>query len=92
MMHPGVVQMQERLRRLEREPFHETIGDLLADAARRWPDRPAVVFFERGEQLTCAGLDRAVDRAANALAALGVRHGDRVAVMLPNDICVWFCR
>ena len=85
-MHPGIAAMQDRLRRLEREPFHETMGDLLADAARRDPDRLAVVFFERGEQLTYAGLDRAVDRAANALAAIGVGHGDRVAVMLPNRI------
>ncbi|WP_374449137.1 class I adenylate-forming enzyme family protein [Stella sp.] len=85
-MHPGIVEMQARLRRLEREPFYATMGELLADAARRDPDRLAVVFFERGEQLTYAGLDRAVDRAANAFRALGVRHGDRVAVMLPNRI------
>ncbi|BBK41056.1 AMP-binding protein [Allostella vacuolata] len=85
-MHPVVARVQERLRRIEQEPFHATIGDLVAAAARRDPDRLAIVFFERGQQLTYAGLDRAAGRAANALRALGVRRGSRVAVMLPNRI------
>ncbi|BBK30519.1 crotonobetaine/carnitine-CoA ligase [Stella humosa] len=85
-MHPVVAIVQERLRRIEREPFYATMGELLADAARRDPDRLAIVFFERGQQLTYAGLDRAVNRAANALVAIGVRRGDRVAVMLPNRL------
>ncbi len=86
MMHPVIAAVQERLRQLELQPFHATIGDLVAAAAVRDPDRLAIVFFERGEQLTYAGLDRAVNRAANALRAIGVRRGSRVAVMLPNRI------
>lgn len=36
-MHPVVAIVQERLRRIEREPFYATMGELLADAARRIP-------------------------------------------------------
>ena len=86
MIHPVIAAVQARLRRLEQEPFHATIGDLVAAAAARDPERLAIVFFERGEQLTYAGLDRAVNRAANALRAIGIRRGTRVAVMLPNRI------
>ncbi|MCC7271934.1 MAG: acyl--CoA ligase, partial [Alphaproteobacteria bacterium] len=86
MSHPAAAAVQEQLRRLEQLPFHATIGDLVAAAAAREPDRPACVFFERGEELTRAGLDRAANRAANALRAIGVRRGSRVAVMLPNRI------
>ena len=47
------------------------------------PDREAVVT--RSRRLTYGELDRAADRAAHALADLGVRTGDRVAACLPND-------
>ncbi|MGE0717165.1 MAG: class I adenylate-forming enzyme family protein [Alphaproteobacteria bacterium] len=86
MKRPAPELVQEQLRRLEQQPFHATIGELVAAVAARDPDRLACVFFERGEQLTCAGLDRAASRAANALRAIGVRRGTRVAVMLPNRI------
>ncbi len=52
-------------------------------AARRWPERPAVDFF--GATTTYAELAAQVDRAAGALAALGVGAGDRVALVLPNS-------
>jgi long-chain acyl-CoA synthetase len=47
------------------------------------PDREALVT--RSQRLTYAELDRRADRAARALADLGVRTGDRVAACLPNE-------
>ena len=47
------------------------------------PDREALVT--RAERLSYAELDRRADRAAHALAELGVRTGDRVAASLPNE-------
>ena len=44
---------------------------------------PALVP-ESGAVLTYAGLQRALDRAAGRLAALGVREGDRVAIAAAN--------
>ena len=54
----------------------------LSDAARTWPDRTATEFF--GKRTTYAELNRQADRFANALRALGVGPGDRVALHLPN--------
>lgn len=55
---------------------------LLAEAARRWPDRVAVDFL--GGTLTYRQLAEQVDAAATVLAAHGVGPGDRVALVLPN--------
>jgi fatty-acyl-CoA synthase len=46
------------------------------------PQAEAVVFRDR--RLTYAELRTRVDELARALLAIGVRHGDRVAVLLPN--------
>ena len=58
----------------------------VADVIDRWvaddPGREALVG--RDARYTYAALDRAANRAANALATLGVRPGDRVAASLPN--------
>ena len=61
-----------------------TLPALCQRAARRWPDRPVMVFDETGEVVSYADLDRRSDRLANVLLGLGVAPGDRVAVMLRN--------
>lgn len=58
------------------------IYTVLDDTARRVPDRPAMIFFER--PVTYLELRDLADRFAAALVAAGVRRGDRVAVHLPN--------
>lgn len=85
-MHLVLAEVQQRLRLMEQEPFYATIGDLLDNAARATPDRVAIDFFERGERLTCLELLRSVNRAANAFRSVGIAHGTRVAVMMPNRI------
>lgn len=68
-----------------------TVPALLARAAERNGDRPAVVFGD--EVLTHADAVRDARRFAGGLAELGVRAGDPVAIMLGNslDFCrVWF--
>lgn len=71
-----------------------TLGDLLAQAARTYPENTATNFVLRymlGGRLTIGGklsyrkLNEQVDRLATALYQLGVRKGDRIAVMLPNS-------
>jgi long-chain acyl-CoA synthetase len=64
---------------------------MLEDSARRFPDNPAIHLVLRylgplklGARLTYRQLMSEVDRFAAALTALGVRRGDRVALMLPN--------
>lgn len=61
------------------------LGELLRDAARQWPTRPALLGDEPGRApATYADLDRAADRMAHGLLKLGIRSGDRVVIQLPN--------
>src|SRR5215475_10279547 len=59
-----------------------TLGALLDEITAARPDAEAVVF--RGERLTYAALRAYVDTLARRLLALGVKRGDRVALLLPN--------
>jgi long-chain acyl-CoA synthetase len=59
-----------------------TIPDYLDKAASQLPDRTAIAFA--GQELSYQMLKGMVDRAATALYDLGVRKGDRVALMTPN--------
>ncbi|MFI5044724.1 MAG: AMP-binding protein, partial [Acidimicrobiales bacterium] len=61
---------------------HRTIPELVADAAQRYGDLEALV--DGDVTITYADLRGEVDRAARGLMALGVVHGDRVAIWAPN--------
>ncbi len=64
---------------------------IIADKARRNPNR--VVFQFRDDPLTLGELDERINRAANGFLALGVKPGDKVAIMLPNCpefLYAWF--
>jgi long-chain acyl-CoA synthetase len=61
---------------------NSTLGNVLAQTALKFPNHTALLFF--GKKISYGELDRLVDQFAQALAKLGVRKGDRVAIMLPN--------
>src|SRR5216684_2449954 len=63
---------------LPRQLLHE----MLTNAARAYPDRPALVFF--GQQIPYRELDRLTNRFAHMLRSLGIKKGERVAIILPN--------
>ena len=69
-------------RPLSMTPRARTLGVLLDDLARAQPGAEAVV--SRDDRVTYAALRARVDDVARALLALGVRRGDRVALLLPN--------
>lgn len=54
------------------------LATFVRDAARRWPDAPAV--YDDHGTITYAELDALADRVAGTLAELGVGPGDRVAL------------
>lgn len=60
------------------------VGSLLRYWARARPDHLAVVCGDH--RFTFREYARRVERAAHALRALGLRHGDKLAVVLPNCI------
>ena len=55
---------------------------ILDDAAAIFPTVPALAFL--GRTITYREVKEEVDRFAAGLAGLGVTHGDRVALVLPN--------
>ena len=57
-------------------------GIYLQRAARQWPNQPAVLFRDR--RLTYRELEDRSNRLAHALRALGLKRGDRVAIVSPN--------
>jgi acyl-CoA synthetase (AMP-forming)/AMP-acid ligase II len=60
----------------------DTIPDLVADAARRFPDGLALV--DHDDRWTFTELEARIHAAARALIASGVEPGERVAVWAPN--------
>jgi long-chain acyl-CoA synthetase len=62
-------------------PTH-TLHQSLTMATEKYPDCPAIIFFD--VKMTWHELDAAVTRFAAALQGLGIKKGDRVMLYLPN--------
>jgi long-chain acyl-CoA synthetase len=61
----------------------KSVSRVFDEATERTPERTAVVFY--GRSITYRELREATDRLACALAELGVKKGDRVALYLVNS-------
>lgn len=64
------------------EPVTGSLIDLLDERVAQWSDRDAIAFF--GATLSYRELGDRVARVANGLKELGVKAGDRVALIMPN--------
>lgn len=64
------------------------VARLLDTAARRHPERPALLF-EGGEALTFEGLAERSRRLAGGLERLGVGAGDRAVVLIPMSAALY---
>ena len=64
-------------------PTPSTLAELLYLAP---PDRTAIVLPDAGIEISYAKLREQIMTMADALAALGIRPGDRVATVLPNGL------
>ena len=58
------------------------LNAILEKTTKEHPEKAAIAYAER--EITYAELDSLSNRFASALASLGVKKGDRVAVFLPN--------
>ncbi len=59
-----------------------TLGGILSQTVSKYPDHTALLFY--GRKISYSELDALTNRFAHALAGLGIKKGDRVAIMLPN--------
>lgn len=65
------------------QPYpRKTLVDVVHESARARPQHPALWF--KGHTLSYGELDRLSDAFAAGLVRLGVRKGDRVAILMPN--------
>ena len=69
-------------------PYEKTIYDEPVFAAidricEKYPDRPALIYL--GKTWTYGEFKELIDRFAKALYTLGVSHGDRVMLYIPNS-------
>jgi long-chain acyl-CoA synthetase len=78
--HPWLAQYVNVPPRLE--PPGQTVIEAFDRCAAREPDRPAIWFHQ--EMITRGELRHASRRLAHALTGLGIREGDRIAVMGQN--------
>ncbi len=60
----------------------QTLPEMMFASVSRYGSRPALEFF--GRVTTYRELGEEIERAAEGLRRLGVRAGDRVAIVLPN--------
>jgi len=62
---------------------HSSVLDVFDKSVSQYADKPA--FYNMGKTLTYAELDqKARDFAAYLQSELGLQHGDRLAIMMPN--------
>jgi fatty-acyl-CoA synthase len=61
-----------------------TVGQQLAETARRWPNRDAVVARHQQQRLTWSELLQAADSVGRGLRDLGLRENDRVGLWATN--------
>ncbi len=64
------------------EPERITMAEVLRRTAAKFPERTA--FYFMGREISFRELESLVNRFTRALVALGVRAGDKVAMLMPN--------
>jgi acyl-CoA synthetase (AMP-forming)/AMP-acid ligase II len=78
--------VQINLKRHHRAVLEMTIPQALEYAATTWPSSPALSFTDSPERFTWAGLRAEAGRVASGLMSVGVRPGDKVGIMIPNQV------
>ena len=61
---------------------HSTMYQMVAEAAKRWPNSNAYIFM--GKATTYSSFMRRIDAAAKGLTHMGIRKGDRVTICMAN--------
>jgi fatty-acyl-CoA synthase len=64
--------------------FNCTVGSLLEETARKYPDRDALIYSDRDLKYSYRELNSRVDRLAKGMLALGISKGDHVGIWATN--------
>ncbi|WP_078380394.1 AMP-binding protein [Sutcliffiella halmapala] len=63
---------------------HKTIGDLLDETTKQYPDKEAVVYVENELRYTYREFQEICNTVAKGLMSLGIQKGDHIAVWASN--------
>jgi fatty-acyl-CoA synthase len=66
------------------ETLHFTVGGLIEEMARRFPDNDCLVYPDRGLRYSYRDFDQGCDGIAKGLLKLGVKKGDHLAIWATN--------
>jgi long-chain acyl-CoA synthetase len=66
----------------EKTVYDEPVFAAIERMRDKYPDRPAIVYL--GKTWTYSEMMELIDRFANALYNLGIRHGDKLMLYIPN--------
>ena len=66
------------------ETLHFTMGGLIEEMARRFPDNDCLVYPDRNLRYSYREFDQRCDRIARGLLKLGVKKGDHLAIWATN--------
>lgn len=61
-----------------------TLGEILHNTAKLYPDKEAIVYSDRDYRQTWREFEHSVDELARGLMAIGVGHGEKIAVWATN--------
>ena len=64
--------------------IEKTIGDIVDETAKKYPNNDALVYVDRGLRLSYKEFKEKVDKIAKSLMALGIKRGDHIAVWAYN--------
>jgi carnitine-CoA ligase len=81
----------ESWRMQEYSQHDRVLSHIIEDKARQYPDH--VVFQFRDDPVTLGEFNESINKAANGFIGLGVKPGEKVAIMLPNCaefLYAWF--
>jgi len=70
------------------EQIRLTIGGLVDEMARRFPDNEALVYHERGLRYTYRQFNEVCRKVAKGLHAMGIRKGDHLSIWA-NNVAEW---
>ncbi|MEI6306827.1 MAG: AMP-binding protein, partial [Deltaproteobacteria bacterium] len=65
-----------------------TVGALLDDIAKRFPDNDALVYHERSLRYTYSQFNQVCNQVAKGLMAMGIKKGDNISIWA-NNVPEW---
>ncbi|NLT52386.1 MAG: AMP-binding protein, partial [Ignavibacteria bacterium] len=64
--------------------IEKTLGEVLEDNVRKWPDKEFIIFSDRNLNFTYSEFDRRVNNLAKGLKAIGLKKGDHLGIWATN--------